>query len=81
MVNRSSLIIEPTQGRRSYRRVLALPRVLNPERVARGEGGSRPPVAICTRSYESRVPASQLSLSSSLEASRYADEGREIAPR
>jgi len=44
MVNRSSLIIEPTQGRRSYRRVLALPRILNPERLAEWPvGGGRGP--------------------------------------
>jgi len=69
MVNRSSLIIEPTQGRRSYRRVLALPRILNPERLAEwpvGGGGvlREPPVAICVRSHvepSSRFPATSLS--------------------
>jgi len=48
MVNRSSLIIEPTQGRRSYRRVLAVPRVLNPEHVAAG-GGQEASLVICAR--------------------------------
>jgi len=86
MVNRSSLIIEPTQGRRSYRRVLALPRILNPERLAEwpvggGEGSSGSLLSpfACART-QSRVPASR-QLPSLREASRYADKGREIVPR